>query len=209
MKKTNNILYLTDEYLYLNNKKVKNIIKYPLPKKCVINSKIASTSKFTKVFEKLIKEKNLNNYLFGDTITIIINSTYTDSDLSILKNIFEALNYKKITFINENKLYRLTKENAYLNIYNTYMILTYINEYKKTNTIIIPNNFFDSMTDTIDYINKKINSKEIFLIGNGEELQNFFSLYENKYHIPVYLYTDNEYYIMNAVAKKLKIKKPR
>ena len=201
MKKTNNILYLTDSYLYLNNKKYPDTIKYKITKGIVINGKIANVNKFNKCYEKLLNEYKLSNSIIGDTIKIIINPTYTMTDITLLKSIFDNFNYRCIDIVNETKYYKLNQANAYLNVYDTYMILTYIDEYKKTNSILIPDNLFDSLDEVMDYINKKINNKELYLIGKGERIEDIFNNFEDKYNIKTYMFTDNEYYLINSAVR--------
>ena len=201
MKKTNNILYITDNYLYLKNKKYPDTIKYKINKNIVINGKIANVNKFNKCYESLLNEYKLSNSLLGDTIKIIINPTYTLADITILKNIFNNFNYRHIDIINETKYYKLNQSNAYLNIYDSYMILTFINEYKKNNSLLIPDNFFDDLDELMEYINKKIKNKELYLIGKGERLEDFFNSFEDKYNVKTYMYTDNEYYLINSAAR--------
>ena len=46
--KFNNILHITDDYLYFKNKKNKEIIKYKLPDRTIYVGKISNTKKFIK-----------------------------------------------------------------------------------------------------------------------------------------------------------------
>ena len=57
--KFNNILHITDDYLYFKNKKNKEIIKYKLPDRTVYGGKISNTKKFIKSFEKLLNANHL------------------------------------------------------------------------------------------------------------------------------------------------------
>ena len=68
--KINNIVYLTDDYVYLKHKKNNNIIKYKLNKNIVEAGKIANQPKFIKSYEQLLNINHLNNSLFGETIKI-------------------------------------------------------------------------------------------------------------------------------------------
>ena len=161
MKKVNNILYLTDEAIYLKNNKIKNIIKYKINKGVITNGKIANINKFISVYEKLLSENKLNNSLFGETIKIIIHPLYTNADINLLKNIFESLNYRRVSVEYETKYYKLNTTNCYLNIHDSFILLTYINEYKKTITKLIPDNFFSEFTDTLAYIASEVPNKAV------------------------------------------------
>ncbi len=195
MTKVNNIVYLTDETIYLKTKH-KNIIKQNVNKNIIIEGKIANIEKFIKIYENMLTQNNLNNNLFGDTIKIVTRPNYTYADITLLKSIFEKFNYRKIMFENEIKFYKLGNNNAYLNIFDSYIILTYIDEYKKNNSIVIPANFFENIKDLLQYIKNKVKNKEIFIIGKGELMKEIFSLFENIFENKTYIYANNETYLI-------------
>ncbi len=192
--KKKNILYLTDNSIYYKTDK---IIKYPINKGIVINSKIGNIKKFNKILEELLKSNKLNNSILGNKIKVIINNTWTKADIELLKNILINLNYRKIDFEYDYKYYHLNNKNAYLNILDNYMLLTIINEYQKIKTILINNDLFDSIDDKMDYIAKAISNKELYILGYGEDLINIFNNFEDKYKNTTYMFTNNESYILD------------
>ncbi|MDE6284848.1 MAG: hypothetical protein K2M17_03805, partial [Bacilli bacterium] len=109
-----NILYFTDDYLYLYNKKRGSIIRSGLPKNIVVNGKIANINKFIAKYETLLKEFNLNNGIIGDKLKILVHSKYTSADITLLKNVFEKLNYRNIVVDVETKYYKLQDNNAWI-----------------------------------------------------------------------------------------------
>lgn len=194
--KLNNTIYLTDDTIYVKNKKRNNIIKYKINKNIILYGKVYNIEKFTKVYSMLLSENKLNNNLFGDTIKIIINPTYTPADIFFLKTIFEKFNYRKIVFEQETKKYKLNQRNAYLNIFDNYLLLSYIDEYKKTKSFLIPNNYFNTLNDTLKYIKNKIANKDLYLIGKGEILTEIFNSFEKKYQNKTYIYKDSEVFLL-------------
>ena len=194
--KLNNTIYLTDDTIYVKNKKRNNIIKYKINKNIILYGKVYNIEKFTKVYSMLLSENKLNNNLFGDTIKIIINPTYTQADIFFLKTIFEKFNYRKIIFEQETKKYKLNQSNAYLNIFDNYLLLSYIDEYKKTKSFLIPNNYFNTLNDTLKYIKNKIANKDLYLIGKGEILTEIFNSFEKKYQNKTYIYKDSEVFLL-------------
>ena len=194
--KLNNTIYLTDNTIYKKNKKRNNIIKYKINKNIILYGKVYNIEKFTKVYSMLLSENKLNNNLFGDTIKIIINPTYTPADIFFLKTIFEKFNYRKIVFEQETKKYKLNQSNAYLNIFDNYLLLSYIDEYKKTKSFLIPNNYFNTLNDTLKYIKNKIANKDLYLIGKGEILTEIFNSFEKKYQNKTYIYKDSEVFLL-------------
>ena len=198
MKRVNNIVYLTDETIYFKNVKTNKIIKQKINKNIIINGKVANIDKFMNVFDKILKDNNINNNIFGDTIKIIVNPTYTNSDNYLIKNLLEKFNFRKVLIENEIKNYKLNKENCYLNINNEYILMTYINEYQKIENYIIPNNFFNDEKSLFDYIKQKIKNKVVYLIGTGEKLNVFFNNFEQDYGNSTYLINESDIYLLNS-----------
>lgn len=198
MKRVNNIVYLTDETIYFKNVKTNKIIKQKINKNIIINGKVANIDKFMNVFDKILKDNNINNNIFGDTIKIIVNPTYTNSDNYLIKNLLEKFNFRKVLIENEIKNYKLNKENCYLNINNEYILMSYINEYQKIENYIIPNNFFNDEKSLFDYIKQKIKNKVVYLIGTGEKLNMFFNNFEQDYGNSTYLINDSDIYLLNS-----------
>lgn len=194
--KTNNIIYLTDEYIYFKNKKHKDIIKYKINNNVIYGGKISNIKNFIKTYEKLLNEYHLNNSLFGDSIKIIVNPTYTSSEITMLKNIFQIFNYRKIIIEKEMKYYKLTNKNSYINVFDNYISITYLDDFKKINNIYFETKLFKNEKDIIKFIKYTINNKDIYLLGTGKLLTNLFNNIENITNIKTYLYSNHETYIL-------------
>ncbi len=197
MAKLNNVLYLTDDYIYLKNKKKDKLIKYKINSGIIEYGKIYNIDKFIKVYEKILKDNNLNNNLLGDTIKIIVSPNYTPADITLLKKLFERFNYRKISIDNEIKTYKLNNNNCYLNVFDNFMNLSFIDEYKKINSFIIYNNYFLTIDKLLSSIKDRIQNKEIILLGHGEFLQKIFEYFENKYDNKTYIFTNFETYLID------------
>lgn len=197
--KINNLLYMTDDIIYLKNRKKSNIIRYKISKNIIRNGRIYNISRFIKEYNKLLNDNHLNNNLFGDTIKIIINPLYNPADIAFLKQIMEKFNYRKIVFENETKRYKLNMQNAYLNTYDNYLFLSYIDEYKKIKSYFIPSNFFENIQELLKYIKIKIKNRELYLIGKGESIKDIFTLFEKEYQNKTYIYKNHELYLLESV----------
>lgn len=193
----NNLVYLTDDIIYLKNKKKNKIFKHKINKNIIKYGKVYNVEKFLKTYDTFLKNNHLNNNLFGDTIKVIINNTYSPADIKFLKSLLEKFNYRKVLFENENKRYKLNMQNAYLNVLNNYSILSYIDEYKKVRTYFIPEDFFLNFTDFLDYLKKRITNRELFLIGHGEIIQEIFLEFEDVYQNPTYIYTNSAIFLFD------------
>ena len=195
--KTNNIVYLTDEYIYLKNKKKKDIIRYKINDGIISGGKISNIKNFIKTYEKLLNEFHLNNSLFGDAIKIIVLPSYLPSEINMLKNIFMVFNYRKIIIEKELKYFKLSNNNAYINVYNNYISISYFDEFKKINNLYFEPKLFKNEQDLIKYLKYILNSKEIYLLGNGNLLNTIFSDLENNTGLKTYLYSNHETYILD------------
>lgn len=195
--KTNNIVYLTDEYIYLKNKKKKDIIRYKISDGIISGGKISNIKNFIKTYEKLLNEFHLNNSLFGDAIKIIVLPSYLPSEINMLKNIFMVFNYRKIIIEKELKYFKLSNNNAYINVYNNYISISYLDEFKKINNLYFEPKLFKNEQDLIKYLKYILKSKEIYLLGNGNLLNTIFSDLENNTGLKTYLYSNHETYILD------------
>ena len=194
--KTRSTIYFNDEKIYLKNEKKKKKIIEKINNNIIKNGKINNIEKFIKMYENLIKKYKLNNNIFGETIKIIVNPTYNSADTMLLKSIFEKFNYRKIIIENETKYYKINNCNSFLNINNSYKILSMLDEYKKIKTYLIPNGYFEE-NDEFEFIKKKIENKDIYLLGEGKKLEEFFQIFEKKYKNKTYLFNNNETYLLD------------
>lgn len=197
--KYNNILHITDDCLYLKSKKQKDIIKYKLSKNIVYGGRISNIKKFMKSFEKLLSENHLNNSLFGETIKVIVASNYTHADITFLKNIINSFNYRKIIIEKELKHYKLNNNIAYINVFDDYFNITYLDEYKKINNIYMETQGFLKTDDILEYLSYILNQKEVYLLGSGELIKEIFSKLEDKFNIKTYIFSNYETHIITSV----------
>ena len=154
--------------------------------------------------EKICHSYKLNNSIIGEKIKVIVSNEYNLLDKEILRNCFEKLNFRNILIEEENKYYKLDLNKAYLNILKDYMSLTYINDYQKKEIYLIPLNFFlfndlDNIDFLLEFIKKKIDKRELYLLGYGKYLEDIYTNFEKKYHNPTYLFAHHETYIIDTV----------
>ena len=195
--KINNIVYLTDDYVYLKHKKNNNIIKYKLNKNIVEAGKIANQQKFIKSYEQLLNINHLNNSLFGETIKILISPNYNQADIRILKNLFMCFNYRKVIVENIFKLLKLDKNSFYINGYEEYIELFYLDEFNKNNYLLINTNLFFTTDDFLKYLKYRVKNKELYLLGNSDLLSEIFTFFEEKYNNKTFMFSNNELYLIN------------
>lgn len=195
--KINNIVYLTDDYVYLKHKKNNNIIKYKLNKNIVEAGKIANQPKFIKSYEQLLNINHLNNSLFGETIKILISPNYNQADIRILKNLFMCFNYRKVIVENIFKILKLDKNSFYINGYEEYIELFYLDEFNKNNYLLINANLFFTTDDFLKYLKYRVKNKELYLLGNSDLLSEIFTFFEEKYNNKTFMFSNNELYLIN------------
>lgn len=194
--KMKNILYITDDYLYLKNKKNKDIIKYKVSKNIIESGKIVNIIKFNKLYEKMLSDNHLNNTLFGETIKIIVTPNYKSADITLLKNIFNCFNYRKVIVDYITKNYKLNDNNCYINIISNTIFITMLNEYKKINTITILSSNFKNTLDLCKYIKYIVLDRELYLLGSGELLTEIFNLFEDTFSNKTFIFSNHDTYIL-------------
>ena len=132
-------LYL-DDYINLYSKKNNQIMEIIPYKDTLKYGRIINKEKFIKKMITVLNDLKLNKNIFNNNITVIINKNISLSDKEIITDSLEALNYKKVKFINELDYLKLNKNKIYL-VYNYhYFYLYYINFLGKTEILMYENN---------------------------------------------------------------------
>ena len=149
-------------------------------------------------FEKLLNANHLNNSLFGDTIKIIVANNYKEADILFLKNIISSFNYRKIVVEKEIKYYKLKENIAYINIFDNYFNVTYLDEYKKIKNIYMETNSFKNTSDILKYIDYITDKKEVCLLGSGNILEEVFLNLEDKFNKKTYIFKNHETHIITS-----------
>lgn len=187
-------LYL-DDYINFYNQKL-NEIKIIIPyKKTLIDGRIINRKKFLKKFKMFLETNKLNNKIFGESINVIINSSYSEEDKLIIKEVLEELNYKNINFINEINLLKIDKNTLFINYNYSYFYLYYLNNLGNIEMKLYKN----------DYINKKL-INDIFkiiqkdkIILCGKNIEELINIIKNKYYNYFYYEDHNNLYIKLAL----------
>ena len=192
-----NILYL-DDYINFWHKKLNKILVIKPYKDTLLNGKIIDRDKFIKRFSKIIVENKLNKNIFNNTITVIINSSYTKEDKKIIIDILEDLNYKNIKLVNEINYLNVNKNNLVINYNDTYFYFYYQNHKGNIDMLMLPNNNITNVFIT-DYI-KLLKKKNIYLFGKA-----FLDITSklDKEKINYYYYEDSTNLIINLILQNL------
>ena len=192
-----NILYL-DDYINLYNKDLNKIIVYKPYKNTLYNGRIINKEKFIKIYNKMLKEYNLSNKIFGSDIKVIINKFISNEDKSILNNVLMELNYKKIKYIKELEYLKIKKKDLYI-IYNyNYFYLYYLDDYGNIKSLIY--NYDKINNKLILTIIKLLNKEDIYIYGkNYEELLNLIKNTKINYY---YFYDSNNLIINKILNEK-------
>ncbi len=198
MKKSKNILYLVDDYILLKAKNNSKIYKYKVLNKALKNGKIANAKLFSKSYQKFLQVNKLNNNIFGDAITIIVNPSYTKVDIDILTNVFASLNYRKVNIINEMKIYKFNQKNAFINYNENYLIVSFQNMYKEKETYLIEKDLLTEK-DLIKVLKSKLQKRDIFFFGLNPNLDTFAKLLESKSNNICYHFKNDETYLLEEI----------
>lgn len=189
-----NILYI-DDYINLYSNKLNKIINYKPYKNTLWLGRIIDKNKFIKSFLKLKEQNAISNNILSEDLIIIISSIIKEEDKNLFKEIMEELNYKKVYFINELDLIKLTKDYIFINFNYTYFYIYYIQEDGKVNLNIYNKNEIN--TKIILNIIKLFNKKIIITGKNYQELLNILKNTDLNY----YFYEENNNLFINLLLK--------
>lgn len=184
-----NALYLFENEIMYKESKSDKIFSLDLPNNTLKYGRINDIKTFEKYFKKILSNINKINLLTKGKLKIVYNDLYTQLDKKIIKEICFELNFKEVTFINENKLFKDYKKKVYINSYNGYSFI-----YFKENCIIktvcligdlkLPNNLLE-----------KFKNCSIFICANNS--------FENEFlEFKHYYYQNSREMIINLVFEK-------
>ena len=185
-------------YLYENTiqyKENEEIKENVFPKEAMAYGKIKDINLFEQVLYKFINKKKWITFLKPKKIHLIIPGNYENVDKEILLTILNNLGLTHITCYDEKTLYIINKNQIYINIHNSYLLLTK-KVSKNTKTISYPFYIFNSFENTINYILKHYKNTRFYLFGSNEQIPKYVIKTQNK---KVYYYQNYKNYIISKI----------
>ena len=138
-----------DEYL----RDYPEIKENVFPKEAMAYGKIKDINLFEQVLYKFINKKKWITFLKPKKIHLIIPGNYENVDKEILLTVLNNLGLTHITCYDEKTLYTINKNQIYINVHNSYLLLTK-KVSKNIKTISYPFYILNGFENTINYILK-------------------------------------------------------
>ena len=185
-------------YLYENTiqyKENEEIKENVFPKEAMAYGKIKDINLFEQALYKFINKKKWITFLKPKKIHLIIPGNYENVDKEILLTILNNLGLTHITCYDEKTLYTINKNQIYINIHNSYLLLTK-KVSKNTKTISYPFYIFNGFENTINYILKHYKNTRFYLFGSNEQIPKYVIKTQNK---KVYYYQNYKNYIISKI----------
>ena len=137
---------------------------------------------------KFINKDPPNNKIFNHFIYYIILQY-------ILLTILNNLGLTHITCYDEKTLYTINKNQIYINVHNSYLLLTK-KVSKNIKTISYPFYILNGFENTINYILKHYKNTRFYLFGSNEQIPKYVIKTQNK---KVYYYQNYKNYIISKI----------
>lgn len=207
MIKKNILMHITNNKIYIKNND--NLIeedtvyineennKY----KTVINGKVYSYTHFLKLLNKTTKKHKLNNSIFNNNITVIVNSFTTPLEKQMLINIFKAMSFNKVVIYKETKIFKkiIDDNKILLNINPDYTEIFYyqrklkLKKRIKRSTFLTSKQYLKIVTDIISELVITNKDKKPFLIayGNKQEIKKISNIIEKKLKVKISKFEKN------------------
>lgn len=205
MLKKENIIYLTDKYLYMYSSKKNKKYKFKMDEGIILTGKIANYQKFIKRYFEILKEQKVNNSFIGEKLHLIVNHNYTDVDRFIIQKIFLYFNYRNIKIDDDINYYKLNNNNVWLNLQDKYFTIYFYNKYGEKEYFLIKNNEFKNNNDLNKYIKYLVDAKDLFLIGDDNKVREMYYSFEKKFSNITYTFSNNEFYLIDKCLKKIEV----
>ncbi len=195
------ILYLVDDRINSYQQKEKKLLEYQLPKKIIKNGKITHHPKFIKEFNKFLKQNKIIHKFQRNIIWCIIPPNFEQTDVELMRNIFEDFPIDDIKFIKETNLYQLKKRTLWINKNETYAFLTILKK-NQFETYLWDQTY---LLNIIEYINKILamnkSIKRIILIGTDPNIPAYVCQLQKQTNKIVLYYEDHKNYLINKLIR--------
>ena len=186
-------LYLYENTIqYKENNRIKEII---FPKESMIYGKIKDITLFEQNLYKFINKEKWVTFLKSKKIHIIIPGNYENIDKEVLLTTLNNLGLTHITYYEEKKFFEVQKNQIYLNIHNSYLLLI-----KKVNknirTRVYTFYIFNGFKKTLDYIIKNYKNTNFYLFGSNEKIPKYVIKLQNR---KIYYFQNYKNYIISKI----------
>lgn len=195
------IMYIIDNDLYLYKDK---LIKEKAKPNVFRYGKISKPKEFIKFFESIIKKYKLNKSLLNNSITVIIDPTYTQADTDILNDILDKLSFNKISFINIINLLVITRKRIYFIIAKHYMYLIHLNYKNNVETIFIDYKLFkNNINILLNHLIIFFKKKQVIVLGITGEIDSIAEKIEELSKTPTFYIQEPINYLIEKAKNTL------
>lgn len=184
------LYFYENKIQYMEKEEIK---EYKVSQKAMQYGKIKNISLFEEELAKLIKKEKWSTLISSKKMRIILPIHYEEIDKEIITTLLINNGIKKITYIKENSLFDLKKNQIIVNLHDNYLTIL-----KKTNNKItkefIPVGFFKSLKNLIKNLleNNPEKSRYYFLGSNKEIKKVIKELRKNN----IFYFNNNSTYIL-------------
>lgn len=201
MKPKDLIMYIVDDNVLLYKEK---LIKEKPKRNIIYNGKISKPQEFSKFLEEVLKKYKLNKNLINNSITVLVDPTYTQADTEVIDKILEKLSFTKINFINIISLLNVTKKQIWLIANKRYMYLVHLNYKNKIETIFIDYKLFkNNIKLLINHLSFFIKGRRVILLGFYDNIEELAEQIEGQNNSYVYYINDTFNYYINKKKNTL------
>ncbi|MCI8394507.1 MAG: hypothetical protein HFH86_03390 [Bacilli bacterium] len=162
-------LYFADNLVQCYHLKSNRFIEIKLSKRIFKEGKIIHRPKFLHEFKVLLKKYKLIKNFQKNKIYLITPPNFEEVDKEIIKIIFEDLPIQELKLIKETSLYKMKKNELWINFNETYAFLTTSHKEKKE-TIIWNDIGFNFLEVLKRFLLSYPRIKKIIIIGHGKLL---------------------------------------
>lgn len=182
MKRKSIIIQILNKSIkIINNNK---IIEYKI--KSCINGKVTNRNSFLDTMKDIITQEKINSRLLTDDVNIIIDNTYTEIEIEIIKEIFKELSFHKISFINIKTLFQKEDDEILIQV-DDKLIKIFLFD-KIYDIKIYFEEYYELLKIYLEKLTNKHSISKIKLFGTYNKINSLLVL-EDDLKIPVYVFS--------------------
>lgn len=195
------IMYLTDKEIICYQKKEAKYFSWKIDSKIIKFGKVIHRPKFQNELNKFFKKEKILKKFYRNIIYFLTPPTFEEIDKEIMQITLEDFLVSEVRFFKEVNLYQGKKNTIWVNIFDNYAYITFLNEKNKKTILWQKENEYSIEENIQRIIEKYPKIKKIICIGSIKTIPHISQKIEIMVKKRVLYYEDYDQYLIKMFLR--------